>query len=130
MRWTSRAMIPKNGMLNRALSSTLLVASLAACSGSPVVTKEPEQDSHVVPADGKGESTEPRVGTTSGAPVETAPPNVPEFKPAFAGQTRAPGVHTRATFQVTELASGLSEPWALAFLPDGRMLVTEKHHGE
>jgi glucose/arabinose dehydrogenase len=28
-----------------------------------------------------------------------------------------------------ELASGLDQPWALAFLPDGRMLVTEKHEG-
>jgi glucose/arabinose dehydrogenase len=27
---------------------------------------------------------------------------------------------------VTELTSGLSHPWSLAFLPDGRMLVTER----
>jgi glucose/arabinose dehydrogenase len=61
--------------------------------------------------------------------VETAPPNVPEFKPAFAGQTRAPAVKARTSIRVTEIASDLDLPWAMAFLPDGRMLVTEKHEG-
>jgi aldose sugar dehydrogenase len=65
----------------------------------------------------------------SGAPVETKPPNVPEFKPAFPGQTRAPEVKTRTALQVTEVASGFDRPWAIAFLPDRRMLVTEKPTG-
>jgi aldose sugar dehydrogenase len=30
------------------------------------------------------------------------------------------------TVTVTEIARGLAHPWALAFLPDGRMLVTER----
>jgi glucose/arabinose dehydrogenase len=30
------------------------------------------------------------------------------------------------TITVSEIASGLENPWALAFLPDGRMLVTER----
>lgn len=63
-------------------------------------------------------------------PVETGPPNVPELEPAFAGQTRAPAIRTQTPFQVTELARGLDQPWAIAFLPDGRLLVTEKHDGE
>lgn len=33
---------------------------------------------------------------------------------------------TRFALQVTELNSSLDRPWGLAFLPDGRMLVTEK----
>ncbi len=61
-----------------------------------------------------------------GAPVRTGPPNVPEFKPAFPGQARAPEVVSRTRLQVTTVASGLRQPWGLAFLPDGRMLVTEK----
>ncbi len=32
----------------------------------------------------------------------------------------------KATVQVTTVVRGLSHPWGLAFLPDGRMLVTEK----
>jgi glucose/arabinose dehydrogenase len=65
----------------------------------------------------------------AGAPVETAPPNVPEFEPAFPGQTRAPAIRTRTELKVTEIASGFDKPWAIAFLPDRRMLVTEKPTG-
>jgi glucose/arabinose dehydrogenase len=65
----------------------------------------------------------------SAAPVRTAPPNVPEFKPAFAGQTRAPEVRTATPLEVTTIASGFDKPWALAFLPDGDFLVTEKPTG-
>ena len=63
------------------------------------------------------------------APVSTGPANVPEFKPAFPGQTRAAEVRTRTPLDVTTIASGFNKPWALAFLPDGRFLVTEKPTG-
>ncbi|MGA9522136.1 MAG: PQQ-dependent sugar dehydrogenase [Myxococcaceae bacterium] len=65
-----------------------------------------------------------------GPPVEQGAPNVPEFSPAFPGQTRAPEVHSRTRVVVTEIASGFDKPWAIAFLPDGRMLVTEKPTGK
>lgn len=92
---------------------------------------QPEQQAKVVPAEGSGQATEPRVGPIApGEPVETAPPNVPEFKPAFAEQTRAPGAHTQAKFRVVELGGPFDQPWAVAFLPDGRMLLTEKHVGK
>jgi glucose/arabinose dehydrogenase len=51
------------------------------------------------------------------------------FEPAFPGQTRAPAVQTRTPLQVTVIASGFEKPWAIAFLPDRRMLVTEKPTG-
>jgi glucose/arabinose dehydrogenase len=63
------------------------------------------------------------------APVPTGPANVPEFKPAFAGQTRAEAVTTATPLVVSEIATGLSRPWGLAFLPDGRLLVSEKSPG-
>lgn len=116
----------------RAKTSTLTVAAfvlLAACSKAPAPIQH-EQTPKIVPADGQGENTKPRVGPNAGAPVETAPPNVPEFKPAFAGQTRAPSVHGETAIRVNEIAGDFDEPWAIAFLPDARMLVTEKHDGE
>jgi len=100
---------------------------LAACNKPP--TPSQQRPPSIEHADGKGESTKPWVGSASGVPVETAPPNVPEFKPAFAGQTRAPVMHTETPLTVTEIAGDLDEPWAVAFLPDGKMLVTEKHQG-
>src|SRR4029077_15617792 len=30
------------------------------------------------------------------------------------------------SFRVVQVVKGLEQPWSLAFLPDGRMLVTEK----
>ncbi|NTX11702.1 PQQ-dependent sugar dehydrogenase [Myxococcus sp. CA056] len=57
-------------------------------------------------------------------------PGVSSFDPAFPGQTRAPAVQTQTPYQVTEVASGFNYPWAVAFLPDRRMLVTEKPTGK
>jgi glucose/arabinose dehydrogenase len=124
------------------MRSTLARMTLAVGLASTACAHTPRSGEdtapHVVPAGGKGEHTRPLVGPApSGAasgvvegPIETAPPNVPEFKPAFAGQTRANALHTRTALAVTEVAKGLDLPWALAFLPDGRMFVTEKHKGE
>jgi glucose/arabinose dehydrogenase len=116
-------------MVRSALTVTCALALLASCSRKPEVNQE-RQSSRVVPAEGQGQRTEPQVGAKAEGPVETAPPNVPEFKPAFAGQTRAPAMHTATAIKVTEIGEDFDEPWALEFLPDGRMLVTEKHDGE
>jgi glucose/arabinose dehydrogenase len=60
------------------------------------------------------------------ASVEDRPPNNTAFQAAFEGQTRAPKITSSATLEVSTVATGLKQPWALELLPDGRMLVTER----
>ncbi len=60
------------------------------------------------------------------APVENRPANAPNQRPAFEGQTRAPGVDSGVDLSATTVASGLDHPWGLALMPDGRWLVTER----
>jgi glucose/arabinose dehydrogenase len=119
------------------------MVAIIACARAPGLSKresEPSAEPKVVVAPKpshdsahekvEGQPTAPRVGGTSDAPVETAPANVPEFRPAFPGQTRAPAIHTQTNIVVTELAKELDLPWAIAFVPDGHMFLTEKHTGK
>ena len=91
----------------RLLQSLLILTALAACGES---------------------GAQPPAGAppATGASVETNPPNRAGQQPAFPGQTRAPEQKLGVAFDVQTYASGLQTPWGMTFLPDGRLLVTEK----
>jgi len=56
---------------------------------------------------------------------EQTPASMPKPTPAFAGQTNAPVRKSTTNFAVETVTTGLSTPWSVAFLPNGKMLVTE-----
>lgn len=89
----------------RSLSLLAVAALLAACGGPPSEAQTP--------------------AAAAGGALETRPANAP-YAPAFAGQTRAPLKTANVAFDVVTVAQGLEKPWGLAWLPDGRMLVTER----
>ncbi|MBX5463445.1 MAG: PQQ-dependent sugar dehydrogenase [Steroidobacteraceae bacterium] len=57
---------------------------------------------------------------------ETRERNGVDFTPAFENQTRAPGLKTSVALNVETVVEGLQSPWAFEFLPDHRILVTER----
>jgi len=63
--------------------------------------------------------------TVEGQPIDKRPPELNNDHPVFPGQTHAP-YHKTADVAVTTIASDLDTPWAVALLPSGRFLVTEK----
>ncbi len=70
-------------------------------------------------------SVAPGIALAQGG-VDPRPPNNPEQKPALASQTDAPEMKSTVAFEVVTVAEGLQNPWSLAFLPGGKMLVTER----
>ncbi len=58
--------------------------------------------------------------------LDSRPANAPQQVPAFPGQYHAPETKAGVAFDVVTVASGLQNPWGMAFLPDGRLLVSEK----
>jgi glucose/arabinose dehydrogenase len=58
---------------------------------------------------------------------DRSPPPAPAKPPqAVADAVPQPSTSEKTAFEVVEVVTGLEHPWALAFLPDGAMLVTER----
>ncbi len=66
-------------------------------------------------------------GLGAGVPIQAQSNFADDYVavPAVPSQTRAPLARQSPRLVVTTLATGLSKPWGLEFLPDGRMLLAE-----
>lgn len=92
----------------RSIFTKILLFALAYPPFAPHATAQNKQSAPLLP------------------PVETQPPIAKGQKPAFAGQTRIAGVKTRTPIKILPIASGLKNPWGMDFMPDGRMIVSER----
>jgi len=110
---------------------TLFISILSA-SAIAVYAQTPEPQPQTGSATAAAPSAHPpgwpaRV-TIDGQPIDQRPPEKSDDKPAFPEQTRAP-YHATAPYQVTTLIDTLPAPWSLAFLPDGKIILTERLPG-
>ncbi len=116
------------------MNRTVLAGAIAIALGSTlyVAAQQPAAPPAGAPqgAPGAGAPGGRRGGGPPGGGPEvgmnTRPPNGEGQKPAFAGQTRAAEQKLNVAFDVVTVTEGLVNPWGLTFLPNGKMLVTEK----
>ena len=101
-------------------SSLLKAATLSLLALCAACSREAAQST----PDANGSA--PPAAAADGAALETRPPNGVDFKAAFAGQTRAPGMKSEFPIDVSVVAKDLNGAWAFEFLPDQRILVTER----
>jgi glucose/arabinose dehydrogenase len=94
------------------LHSLVSLAVVTGCSREPTPAEAP--------------ASAETAAAAANAPLETRERNGVDFTPAFEGQTRAPGLKSDVTLDVKVVAEGLQGPWAFEFLPDNRILVTER----
>lgn len=88
------------------------------------------QDAPPPPPRTVGDSREfPPPRLVEGQSWDVRPPEKADDHPLFPEQTRAP-YHKVASYKVTTITDKLHLPWSIAFLPGGKMLVTEKYPGQ
>ena len=106
------------------MTRTLLIAGFLALLPGIVAAQDTPP---APPGGGSREFPQPRM--VEGQGFETRPPEKADDRPLFPQQTRAP-YHKVAAYKVTTITDKLRLPWSIAFLPDGKMLVTEKYPGQ
>ena len=79
------------------------------------------------PGGGSRDFPQPRM--IEGQSFEVRGPEKADDRPLFPQQTRAP-YHKVTAYKVTTITDKLRLPWCVAFLPEGKMLVTEKYPGQ
>ncbi|MFO7764596.1 MAG: PQQ-dependent sugar dehydrogenase [Wenzhouxiangellaceae bacterium] len=101
----------------RHVVSILLLLGLTACNAG---TETPGTNTSQTAEPATASETE-----TARRPEETRPSEA-GYEPAFESQTRAPKPARTEDWTAETIAQGLEHPWALDFLPDGAMLITER----
>jgi glucose/arabinose dehydrogenase len=101
---------------------------IAQCISVLIFFSSCGQSTEKLPITGSNNTTGSTASTsiTGLPPVETQAAISSGQKPAFEGQYRVQGIKTTSNVKITSFASGLRQPWGLDFLPDGRMIVSEK----
>jgi aldose sugar dehydrogenase len=75
---------------------------------------------------GRGGRGAPQYQLEKGRPIDTRPSTKTDDHSLWENQTRAPYEPSGVAYTVTTVTDKLVAPWSIAFLPDGKMLVTEK----
>jgi glucose/arabinose dehydrogenase len=87
------------------------------------------QSSSSTPAAAEDPARIPWLSTVEGKPIDTRSPEKKDNAPTFPQQTRAP-YHRTPAFKVTTLIDNLTVPWSVAFLPGGKIILTERLPGK
>jgi aldose sugar dehydrogenase len=106
----------------RILIGAAAAAAIAACTAPDGAAPPAAADAtNAAPAASGGAPA-----VIAGEAVDFGQANVPEFRPAVAGQTRAPAAQRTHAWTVQTVASGLPKPWSFEPLGDGTWLMTTK----